>query len=612
MTEKRNSFKNKNKNNNNNNDDNIDSIKYSNHNGNINSNGETNHEKNNHNGANNHNNHNNHDKSKHNGIINDAGKNKKSINITQDEEKRAIELKDIGNQKYSSKDYYDAIDFYSQAIEIVDKPEFYGNRAAAYLLVSKYEDALNDCLSAVRLDISYRKGYIRGIRCYRELGKLDDAKRFALSGLQLFPNDREVKEQADSVDICFHKLDKIKQRLSKISHKYHSLYDHIINSNDNNIDDLKDNDYNHDQFSNIDTQKSYKIDDNDSKECDIILSMIQDLLVNDMSQSLDLKCLHVETLIVKQDYENALTEATILLRSNPNYGLAIKIRAIVLFKNGHHEPANKHIKVAMSQDPDNKEIQQLFRTFKNILRLKEEGNEAIKNEDYDKAIIKYHDCIASDVTNFVFNSAVYCNRAVAWLHKEQYSKACNDCTLCLECDPNYIKAYARRAKAYFHLTNYQQAVNDAEMAYKLDPHNDDIKQLLRKYRLELKKSKRKNYYEILCIDKNSDEQQIRKGFRAQAMKWHPDKFNTASEDDRKKAEEKFKEIGEAYEVLKDPKLRERYDAGYDIEDIKNGDSGNMGGFSSDGIDISHIFDLLEQMRGGGGGGGTNSFSFRFG
>jgi len=98
------------------------------------------------------------------------------------------------------------------------------------------------------------------------------------------------------------------------------------------------------------------------------------------------------------------------------------------------------------------------------------------------------------------------------------------------------------------------------------------------------------------------------------MIWHPDKFSTEPEDERKKAEEKFKEIGEAYEILKNPTTRERYDAGYDIEDIKNG---GMGGFSSSNGDYSHIFDLLGQMGGGGPsygghGHGGHSFSFRFG
>ena len=63
----------------------------------------------------------------------------------------------------------------------------------------------------------------------------------------------------------------------------------------------------------------------------------------------------------------------------------------------------------------------------------------------------------------------------------------------------------------------------------------------------------KNYYEILGITKSASEEQVRKAFRGLAMEWHPDRNRS---DD---AEERFKEINEAYQVLIDPKKRHMYD-----------------------------------------------------
>lgn len=63
----------------------------------------------------------------------------------------------------------------------------------------------------------------------------------------------------------------------------------------------------------------------------------------------------------------------------------------------------------------------------------------------------------------------------------------------------------------------------------------------------------KDYYKTLGISKGSTEEDIKKAYRKQALKWHPDKNKSAA------AEEKFKEIAEAYEVLSDPKKREIYD-----------------------------------------------------
>ena len=63
----------------------------------------------------------------------------------------------------------------------------------------------------------------------------------------------------------------------------------------------------------------------------------------------------------------------------------------------------------------------------------------------------------------------------------------------------------------------------------------------------------KDFYEVLGVSKNASAQEIKTAYRKQALKWHPDR-NKSSE-----ATDKFKEINKAYEVLSDPKKKERYD-----------------------------------------------------
>ena len=69
----------------------------------------------------------------------------------------------------------------------------------------------------------------------------------------------------------------------------------------------------------------------------------------------------------------------------------------------------------------------------------------------------------------------------------------------------------------------------------------------------------KNYYDILGVDKNADEKEIKKSYKKLALQWHPDKFATKSESEKKEAEDKFKEITEAYDVLSDSEKRKKYD-----------------------------------------------------
>lgn len=64
----------------------------------------------------------------------------------------------------------------------------------------------------------------------------------------------------------------------------------------------------------------------------------------------------------------------------------------------------------------------------------------------------------------------------------------------------------------------------------------------------------KDYYETLGVDRKASQDEIKKGYRKLAMKYHPDK-----NPDDENAEEKFKEINEAHQVLSDPEKRARYD-----------------------------------------------------
>jgi curved DNA-binding protein len=122
----------------------------------------------------------------------------------------------------------------------------------------------------------------------------------------------------------------------------------------------------------------------------------------------------------------------------------------------------------------------------------------------------------------------------------------------------------------------------------------------------------KDYYKILGVSKNASQDEIKKAYRKLALKYHPDK--TSGD---KKSEERFKEIGEAYEVLKDSEKRKKYDqlganwkqyeqagaGGFDFSQFRSGSPGG-GSFYFEG-DMGDIF-------GGSGGGFSDFFNAFFG
>lgn len=127
------------------------------------------------------------------------------------------------------------------------------------------------------------------------------------------------------------------------------------------------------------------------------------------------------------------------------------------------------------------------------------------------------------------------------------------------------------------------------------------------------------------MERSASDTDIKKAYKALALKYHPDRNRSKSQAEQDEASKMFKEVAEAYGVLSDPKKKPLYDSGQMDYDGDQG-SGGFGGFGGGGVDPNDIFRMFfgggmggmggmggfGGMGGMGGGGGNQRYTFRFG
>src|SRR3954468_9732824 len=109
---------------------------------------------------------------------------------------------------------------------------------------------------------------------------------------------------------------------------------------------------------------------------------------------------------------------------------------------------------------------------------------------------------------------------------------------------------------------------------------------------------RGDYYKTLGVDKKASAEEIKKAYRKLARQYHPDRNPGDA-----KAEERFKEISEAYDVLSDPDKRKKYDRGGSVFGGGSPFGGAPGGGPAGGPDVGGFGDILSDLFGQATGGG---------
>ncbi|XP_069490591.1 dnaJ homolog subfamily C member 7 isoform X2 [Ambystoma mexicanum] len=470
-------------------------------------------------------------------------------------QREAEDYKEQGNRYYAKKDYNEAYNYYTKAIDALPKnASYYGNRAATLMMLCRFREALEDAQQAVRLDDSFVRGHQREGKCHLSLGNAMAACRCFQKVIELEPKNTQVLQELKNANAVLE-------------------YERIGEAD----------------FEKRDFRK-------------VVFCM--DRALEYAPACHRFKILKAECLALLGRYPDAQSVASDILRMDATNADALYVRGLCLYYEDCIEKAVQFFVQALRMAPDHEKARLACRNAKALKAKKEEGNTAFKEGNYEQAYQLYSEALAIDPNNIKTNAKLYCNRGTVNSKLKKPLDAIEDCTNAIKLDDTYLKPYLRRAQSYTETEQYEEAVRDYEKVYQSEKTKEH-KQLLKNAQLELKKSKRKDYYRILGVDKNASEDDIKKAYRKRALMHHPDRHSGATSDVQKEEEKKFKEVGEAFTILSDPKKKARYDSGQDLDE----DGVNMGDF-----DANNIF---KAFFGGPGGfsfeaSGPGNFFFQFG
>uniref|UniRef100_A0A3P8XHE7 J domain-containing protein n=1 Tax=Esox lucius TaxID=8010 RepID=A0A3P8XHE7_ESOLU len=404
----------------------------------------------------------------------------------EDIEREAEGFKEKGNTFYIKKDYSEAFNYYTKAIDSCPKnASYYGNRAATLMMLCRFREALEDSQQAVRLDDCFMKGHLREGKCHLSLGNAMAASRCFQKVLQLEPSNSQAQQEHKNAAAVLE----------------------------------------------FERMAEFGFDKRDFRK--VVYCM--DRALGLASACHRFKILKAECLALLGRYPEAQSVASDILRMDSTNGDALYVRGLCLYYEDCIDKAVQFFVQALRMAPDHEKARLACRNAKALKAKKEEGNQAFKDNNFEAAYKLYSEALMIDPNNIKTNAKLYCNRGTVG-------------------------------------AKYEEAVRDYEKVYQTEKTKEH-KHLLKTAQLELKKSKRKDYYKVLGVGKNATEDEIKKAYRKRALMHHPDRHSAATSEVQKEEEKKFKEVGEAFTVLSDPKKKTRYDCGHDLED----DSNNMGG-----------------------------------
>ncbi|XP_068611868.1 dnaJ homolog subfamily C member 3b [Brachionichthys hirsutus] len=428
---------------------------------------------------------------------------------------------EMGRKLLAAGQLAEALSHYHSAVEGDSKNylTFY-KRAAVFLAMGKSKSALPDLTKAIQLKPDFLAARMQRGNILLKQGNTQDAREDFEAVLHRSPDNEDAQDQLMRTN-----------ELEELQEEAHNAYHH--------------GDY--------------------SAAVNVLERVIEISPWDPESREL-----RAESYIRMGDPQKAIQDLTPATRlRNDNRAAFLKLSMLHYSLGEHHDSLN-HIRECLKLDQDDKECFSHYKQVKKLSKQLDSAEELVKMERHEEAIDKYESVMKTE-PNAPYYTNLAKERICHCLVKINFApEAIDVCSEAHQRDPRNANVLRDRAEAYILNQEYEKAVEDYQEAREFED-NQEIRQGLERAQKLLKVSRKRDYYKILGVGRSANKQEIIKAYRKLAQQWHPDNFQ--SENEKKDAEKKFIDIASAKEVLTDPEMRQKFDAGEDPLDPENQQGG---------------------------------------
>jgi tetratricopeptide (TPR) repeat protein len=271
-------------------------------------------------------------------------------------------------------------------------------------------------------------------------------------------------------------------------------------------------------------------------------------------------------IAMKRGDRDQFTELSHLgMQVAPRYPELLELRGTFFLCDGENEMAIRHFKTCMSVASGGNNCTALLRSANAFFGNQKKINDRIKAKEYAGAEELVEICertalsVCSSASRLVgIALALEAKLLVAQGRSHEALKKLGES---IKRSPDSTALLLERAALLEQAEEYEDALKDYLSARRVDPQNKRAEEGVEKISKMQEKEKNVDFYEVLGVDKQSTTEEIKAAYKAQARKWHPDRFQDPAK--KKQAEKMMKNLNRALDVLGDREKRAMYDQGVD-------------------------------------------------